>query len=90
MHKPRSNQCHSLLHPWADCISNQPTDSFPPTYQNKKETAITPGLMKYAFTLLRSDCSTVYAIGSSNLFVFPPTDLSDLFIIFCFASLGLF
>lgn len=69
----------TLLHPLSNCISNQTKVSFPPTYRNKKEAAITPGLMKYAFNLLRSDFSTVYAVRSSHLVVFPPTDLSDYF-----------
>lgn len=69
MQQPRYNQCRSLLHPRSDCISNQFqvfTLIPPPVYQNKKETAITPGLMKYAFTLLRFDCSPLYALGSSH------------------------
>lgn len=45
---------------------------------NQKKTAITPGLMKYAFVLLHSHCSTVYTVGSCHLFVFPPTVLSEL------------
>lgn len=41
-------------------------NSLPPTYQNKKETAITRGLMKYAFALLRSDCSPLCAEGNGS------------------------
>lgn len=45
--------------------------------------------MKYALTLPHSDCSAVYAVGSSHLFVFPPTDLSGLFIfVYLFFSRG--
>lgn len=61
----------------------QPADRFFASRAPKqKKTAITPGLMKYAFPLLHSHCSTVYTVGSSHLFVFPPTDLSELFYFF--------
>lgn len=68
----------------------QPADRFFASRAPKqKKTAITPGLMKYAFPLLHFHCSTVYTVGSSHLFVFPPTDSSELFYFFhldCFSA----
>lgn len=73
------NQCQLYCTHGPIVLATNRTFLFPSTYRNKKEAAITPGLMKYAFNLLRSDFSTVYAVRSSHLVVFPPTDLSDYF-----------
>lgn len=69
LHELRYNQCQLCCTHGPIVLATNRRFLFPPTYQNKKEAAITPGLMKYAFNLLRSDFSTVYAVRSSHLVV---------------------
>lgn len=87
---PCFNHGHSLWHPQSDYVSNHLIDSLLLAHQNKKETAVTLGLMKYALTLPHSDCSAVYTVGSSHLCFLPQICLFFSFLFIYFFHLDLF
>lgn len=61
MQQPRCNQCFFLCCTHSQIASAANRQFLSPTRQNKKETAITAGLMKCAFALLHCDCSPLSA-----------------------------